>query len=185
MSLSAQASLYKHLLEPLIVSEQASVWCANSTQLSLALQSCLRNHQRLYSFSQLDLGIVQAKPLRTEKTWSETYKRQSRCPADFAWLDLHALPVPDSGVLFDIAFDRVLAEWGGTAQTIADDRELLLFLPAVFKGLIEGLRSQALTGVYLKLTGIRIHPVDSRPGSFYLCGFQAIRRLAEENTRRV
>ncbi|MGE3723979.1 MAG: hypothetical protein AB7I41_00400 [Candidatus Sericytochromatia bacterium] len=181
MSEFTQNSLRQALLAPISGGEQASRWCANTSQLALPLQTFLRKGQRHFSFSLSELGMEQGVLLQKSLLWSQVYKRQTGCPSDFAWVDLHALPWACDGVELVLAFDRVLPQWGGSGQPLAEDRHVLLLLPALLKGLIAGIRAEKCRGLQLNMTGMRVHLVDSRPSSFFRCGLQALEHLMHSN----
>lgn len=186
MSNAAEQSLRNALLEPISGSEQAARWCAESAQWVWPLQSCLQRGQRSFSFSPAELGadfgLEPGFPLPAELFWTQTYKRQTGCPGDFAWLDLHAVPWASDHVVLVFAFEQVLPQWGGSGRPLAEDREILWLLPALLKGLIDGLRAEKHRGLRLEITGMRVHLVDSRPSSFYRCGLQALAHLSRSNT---
>lgn len=169
--------LRRGLLAPVPEALQVVSWCHESAQWALPLQHCLRNGLLQFAFASSDLDLSQAAKPWTPYCWTQTYKRQTACPSDFAWLDLVALPWSSEGLLLEIAFVQVLPEWGGNGLPLAEDREALLLLPAVLKGLVEGVRAHSLQGVHIKIAGMRVHPVDSRPTSFFRCAFQALDHL--------
>jgi hypothetical protein len=92
------------------------------------------------------------------------------------------LPWDSNGVVLVFAFEQVLPQWGGSGLPLAEDRGVLWLLPALMKGLIDGLRTEKYRGLHLEITGMRVHLVDSRPSSFYRCGLQALAHLSRSNT---
>lgn len=157
---------------------QALAWCGSSETPSKLFQICLANGQRQWSLSPEQLDFKSPSMWTLHHQWTQTYKRQTSCPSDFAWLDLEAKPTKQKGVILEWGFEHVSPEWGGSNQPIAEDGNVLWLLPAMLKGLIDGLRQVNIHGLQLRIRGMRVHLVDSRPRSYYICAFQAMETLA-------
>jgi translation elongation factor EF-G len=97
------------------------------------------------------------------------YARQSSCPSDFAEVTVDFEPWED-GIVFEVAADLA------THGHIAPD-ELTAYRTALAAGVREELAQSGGTtpAVAVVLRGIRVHEVDSRPGSFRAAGRIAVR----------
>ncbi|MFE9660925.1 hypothetical protein [Streptomyces sp. NPDC005955] len=97
------------------------------------------------------------------------YARQSSCPSDFAEVTVDFEPWED-GIVFEVAADLT------THGDLGPD-ELTAYRTALAAGVREELAELGGTTCALAvvLRGIRIHEVDSRPGSFRAAGRIAVR----------
>ncbi len=65
---------------------------------------------------------------------------------------------------------------------LAQHPDWLYIFPGLLKGLWDGLQKHPLPAGQWVIEQVVIHPIDSKPLSFYLCGLQAIKELKEKSS---
>lgn len=103
--------------------------------------------------------------------------KQSGCPGQFARFTLLTSPAERDSL--QVSFREWTDPRSGYLHPAVEPFERLWMLPALLKGLWEGLQVWPLPHGSWRLEKLIIHPIDSQPWHFYVCGRKAIQQFAQ------